>query len=144
MRETAAVVSVTGALAAVRLETGVPEACFGCMNRECKAAGDKASRNQITAANPFGLPLEPGQAVEIETASSSAVVQAFSALLPPLLGFMAGFFLAVRLFPALGDPARSACGAALMLLSALGVYRYRRRNPVKTMPSVVRILPKAR
>jgi sigma-E factor negative regulatory protein RseC len=80
--------------------------------------------------------------VEIETASSSAVSQALSALPPPVLGFTAGFFFTGLLFPASGEPARAAAGAVFMLLSALGFYYYRRKSPVKTMPGVVRILSK--
>ena len=142
MREAGTVLSVTGVLAAVRREKRAeadnPEACFGCMNTWCKAG-----QSRILAANPLKLSLEPGQAVEIEIAPSSALIQAVSALLPPLLGFIAGFFLTALIFPGSGDPARSAGGAALMFLSALGLYGYRRKNPVKTMPGIVRILPKA-
>jgi sigma-E factor negative regulatory protein RseC len=142
MRETGTILSVTGGLAAVRPETGLLEACFGCMNRECKAARDKGHQGRVTAANPLRLPLEPGQVVEMETPSSSALTQALSALLSPLLGFTMGFFLTGILFSASGEPARSAAGAVCMFLSALGFYYYRRKNPVKTTPGVVRILSK--
>ena len=143
MRETGTVLSVTGVLAAVRREkrdeTDSPEACFGCMNTGCKAG-----QGRILAANPLKLPLEPGQVVEVETLPSPAIIQAVSALLPPLLGFIAGFFLTALIFPGSGDPARSAGGAVLMFLTAAGLYAYRRKTPVTNTPRIVKILPKAR
>jgi sigma-E factor negative regulatory protein RseC len=93
------------------------EACFGCMNSKCKAR----------------------QGSKTETTPSSMAIQAISALLPPILGFIAGFFLTALAFPGSGDPARSAGGALLMILSALAVYLYRRKNPVNTSPKVVQI-----
>jgi sigma-E factor negative regulatory protein RseC len=91
------------------------------MNLECK------TRQGRTAANPLGLPLNPGQTEETEIPPRVLAVQAVSALLPPVLGFIAGFFITALVFPGSGDPARSAGGALLMLLFALAFYRYRRK-----------------
>jgi sigma-E factor negative regulatory protein RseC len=138
MRETGAVLSVSGELVTITQEkftgSGGSEACFGCMNKECKAA-----QGRVTASNPLGLGLKPGQRVEIETPVSSTVLQAVSALLPPVLGFITGYFLIALAFPASEDPARAAAGACLMLLAALGLYLYRRKTPVKNLSTVIKI-----
>jgi positive regulator of sigma E activity len=119
------------------------------MNSECKTRqGSNLPQGAtgafplwITAANPLGLPLEPGQRVETETAPSSTAIQAISALLPPILGFIVGFSLTALAFPISGDSARSAGGALFMFLSALAFYFYRRRHPAANLPKVVKILP---
>jgi sigma-E factor negative regulatory protein RseC len=119
------------------------------MNNECKtrqggnlppgATGEVPL--WITAANPLGLPLKPGQRVETETALSSTAIQAISTLLPPILGFIAGFFLTALAFPGSGDSARSAGGAFFMFLFSLAFYFYRRKHPAASLPKVVKILP---
>jgi hypothetical protein len=51
--------------------------------------------------------------------------QGAAALLPPALGFTAGFALTGLFFPLSGGEFRAAMGAALMFLSALIVYFFR-------------------
>jgi hypothetical protein len=58
--------------------------------------------------------------------------QGAAALLPPALGFAAGFALAGRLFPLSGEEVRAAAGLVLMFLTASGVCLFRRRSPVKS------------
>jgi hypothetical protein len=55
--------------------------------------------------------------------------QAAAALLPPALGFAAGFGLTGLFFPLSGEGARAAGGTVFMFLSALGVYLFRRFPP---------------
>jgi hypothetical protein len=59
------------------------------------------------------------------------VSQGSAALLPPALGFAAGFALAGLLFPLSGGDLRAAAGAALMFLCAFGVYLFRRPAPAE-------------
>jgi hypothetical protein len=66
-----------------------------------------------------------------EVSRRDLLSQGTAALLPPALGFAAGFALAGALFPLSGEGPRAAAGAALMFLAALGVYLLRRRSPVK-------------
>jgi sigma-E factor negative regulatory protein RseC len=55
--------------------------------------------------------------------------QGAAALLPPVLGFAAGFTLTGLFFPLAGEGQRIAAGAALMFLLALGIYLFRRPSP---------------
>ncbi|MDR0642981.1 MAG: hypothetical protein LBG07_11040 [Treponema sp.] len=57
------------------------------------------------------------------------LLQGTAVLLPPVLGFAAGFTLTDLLFPLSGEALRAAAGAALMFLFAFGVYLFRRRSP---------------
>jgi hypothetical protein len=59
------------------------------------------------------------------------LLQGAAALLPPALGFAAGFILTGLLFPLSGEGLRAAAGAALMFLCALGVYLVRRPSPAE-------------
>jgi hypothetical protein len=58
--------------------------------------------------------------------------QGAAALLPPALGFAAGFALTGLLFPLSGEGLRAAAGAALMFLCAAGVYLFRRPPPAES------------
>jgi len=90
-------------------ETGkpdLPDACFGCMKKECKA------HEKITAKDPL----------------SSVLRQALAALVPPALGFAAGFFLIRRFFPEASEGACAAAGVVLLFVSAFVVYAVRKRK----------------
>jgi sigma-E factor negative regulatory protein RseC len=108
-------------------------ACFGCMDRECKARAFSYS-----AENTAGLPLKPGQLVETETAASP-LKQGLGALLPPLLGFVAGYALPGLAIPAPGEPLRAATGALLLFAVAGILYLVRRRHPPRIIRRVVRV-----
>jgi sigma-E factor negative regulatory protein RseC len=109
-------------------------ACFGCMNQECKV-----KEHTYSAENPTGLDLQPGQLVETE-AAASAVKQGLIVLLPPILGFIAGYVLTGAIFPAAGDPARAAGGVLLLFVAAFAIYFIRRRFPPKTIRRVIRVV----
>jgi sigma-E factor negative regulatory protein RseC len=106
------------------------------MKREC--AGGFAP---VSAENRDGLDLAKGQRVETGSSPRSLLAQGAAALAPPLLGFIAGFFLARMLFPRSGEGFRAACGALLLFAAALGFYFFRRRFPPKNLPRVLRVLP---
>jgi sigma-E factor negative regulatory protein RseC len=102
-------------------------ACFGCTNQECRS-----NRRLLTVKNPRRIPLRAGQEVQAEISAASSLREAAAALLPPALGFIAGYIgLGLLLPPARGSPAQAAAGAAGLFLTALGVYFFRKRLPPK-------------
>ncbi|MDR2748136.1 MAG: hypothetical protein LBB77_11910 [Treponema sp.] len=58
--------------------------------------------------------------------------QGAAVLLPPALGFAAGFALTGLFFPRSGEGSRAAAGLILMFLSAFGVYLFRRCSPAES------------
>jgi sigma-E factor negative regulatory protein RseC len=112
-------------------------ACFGCHSQNCGV-----NRRFVSAENPSGFSLIPGQLVETEVSPGSALGQALPVLVPPVLGFALFFALIGRLFPGAGDPARAAGGILGLFGSAFALYRLRLRFPPKTTPKIVRILDK--
>ncbi|AEF86039.1 hypothetical protein TREPR_2764 [Treponema primitia ZAS-2] len=132
MIETGIVQEITGNTLTLIKENNI--ACFGCMSQECK---EKAI--SFTAEKPTAMAVEPGQRVETETASS-ALKQGLGALIPPILGFIAGFLLTGALFPTAGDPPRAAGGALLLFAVAVSCYFYRRRFPLEAKRRVIRAL----
>lgn len=109
------------------------EACFGCMSQECKSRGIS-----YTAANPRRLPLSVGQMVETET--PALLKQALGILLPPVLGFIAGYVLTRLCFPVAGDPGRAAAGVFLMFLAAAARFLIRKRFDRAGLPRVKRVI----
>jgi sigma-E factor negative regulatory protein RseC len=104
-------------------ETG---ACFGCTNQECRS-----NRRVLTVANPRRIPLKAGQEVQAEISASSSLMQALAVLLPPALGFIAGYIGTGLLFSPARESAQAAGGAAGLFLTALAVYFIRKRLPPK-------------
>jgi positive regulator of sigma E activity len=109
-------------------------ACGGCGSRECRA-----KRRMVRAENRTGLPLAEGRQVELEIGPRSILAQAAFSLLPPLLGFGAGFFLA-GLIPGWGPPLRTAGGFFLLLAAALLTFAIRRRFPPRENFHIVRLI----
>ncbi|MDR2739452.1 MAG: hypothetical protein LBB68_06440, partial [Treponema sp.] len=73
-------------------------ACFGCMDRKCKA-----KELSYDAENSVGLALRPGLLVETETAAS-AFKQGLAALLPLPLSFITGYVITGLVFPSVSEP----------------------------------------
>ena len=116
----------------------IPEmgaACFGCMNQECKSGG-----GSITADNPDALPLTPGLTVEVRAPGASIFGQAMAAILPPVLGFFASFFLARLLFPQAKDGVYGGIGIIFLFATAFLVYHIRKKFPPKKAYTVTRII----
>ena len=111
--------------------------CFGCMSQECK---HHSGGVLITAENPQSLPLKPGQIVEVEAPGASILKQAMKALLPPALGFAAGYLLARHLFPAAGEGAAAGLGVVFLFAVAFIVYRIRKKFPASKEYKVNRII----
>jgi positive regulator of sigma E activity len=107
--------------------------CFGCVKCHGKP-------KLIAVENRMGLDLSLGQIVETAITKKSLLKQIFSALLPPFLGFTAGFLLIRHIFPTPEDAAQAAAGAAGLFAAGFITYLVRKRLPVKDLPTVVRIL----
>ncbi|MDR1248960.1 MAG: SoxR reducing system RseC family protein [Treponema sp.] len=132
MTETGTIREIQGSTVTIARESDV--ACSGCADRECKAKSFSYS-----AENTPGLLLRPGQLVETKTAASS-FRQSLAALLPPPLGFIAGYAATGLAFPACGEPPRAAAGALLFFAAAAVFYLIRRRYPPKIVRQVVRVV----
>jgi sigma-E factor negative regulatory protein RseC len=126
--------SVSGKMVVIDPER--PAGCFGCLSQEC-AEGFAP----VTVENSAGLDLVPGQLVETGSGPRVLLRQGAAALIPPLLGFIAGFFLAGIIFPQSADALRAACGVLLLFAAALGFYFFRRRFPPKNIPRILQIIP---
>ena len=110
-------------------------ACFGCLNMECKSNG-----GFIKAGNPASLPLKTGQMVEVKAPVRAILLQALAALLPPILGFTAGYAFAPLLFPAAGRGAAAAMGLFFLFTPAFIIYRIRKKYPASGEFTVTRII----
>jgi sigma-E factor negative regulatory protein RseC len=123
--------SVSGKMVVIDPER--PAGCFGCMYQECKSLAP------VTAENRDGLDLFPGLLVETFSSPQALFRQGAAALIPPLLGFIAGFFLAGIIFPQSADGLRAACGVFLLFAAALGFYFFQRRFPARHTGVVCRL-----
>jgi sigma-E factor negative regulatory protein RseC len=103
------------------------------MNQECKAGGIS-----YTVTNPRRLPLTVGELVETET--PAPLKQILGTLLPPILGFIAGYVLTGLCFPVAGDPAKAAAGVLLMFLSGAVRFLIRKRLGPGGLPEVTRVV----
>jgi positive regulator of sigma E activity len=110
------------------------EACFGCMNLECKAGGF------ISAENPQRLPLKQGQLVEVKAPAAALLSQAAFAILPPASGFIAGFALIRFLFPGAGEGAAAGIGIIFLFAGALTVFWTRKKVPAGKVFTVTRVI----
>jgi sigma-E factor negative regulatory protein RseC len=135
MTETGKIKEIRGTTLTIARENDA--ACFGCPDTECKTRAFSYS-----AENTPGLPLRPGQLVETETAASP-LKQGLGALLPPALGFAAGYGATGLVHPAAGEPLRAAVGALLLFAVAGALYVIRRRRPPEIIRRVVRVVDEA-
>ena len=110
-------------------------ACFGCMNEECRKG-----TGFITAENPGALALETGQIVEVAASGTSLLAQALPVLLPPVLSFIAGYFLLRFLVPHAGEGAFAGAGVLFLFITAFIVYRIRRKKPPGKSFTVTKIV----
>jgi sigma-E factor negative regulatory protein RseC len=90
----------------------------------------------VTAVNRKKLPLLPGQRVAVEFPRGDAPVQAVTALLPPLLGFIAGYVLGGMALSPENQDLRAAAGGAGLFISAGLVYLIRKYLPPRK-PTVI-------
>jgi sigma-E factor negative regulatory protein RseC len=111
-------------------------ACFGCM-KDCHKPGVL-----MTAENRDTLSLKPGQLVETEHSPRGLLLQGLIVLLPPVMGFIAGYALVRAAFPAAGEGARAAGGAFLLFAGGTLTFLFRRRYPAKETNRIKRVIPR--
>jgi positive regulator of sigma E activity len=126
--ETGRVQEVSGGRVTVKRDS--PEACFGCMNRNCRAGG------VFIAEYGDRPPPEPGELVELEFPPGAALREGLLTIILPIAGCIAGFFLSGLAFPFLGDPPRACIGLLALFGTAAALYCIRRRFPPKTLPRI--------
>jgi sigma-E factor negative regulatory protein RseC len=107
----------------VTLELGGDEVCYGCTKRDCRK-----KTGLVQAENRSGLPLSPGQIVTAVFPLRSALLQSLEAILPPVLGFFAGYLIPAA--GGAGDGWRIGGGLAGFFAAALfplvrGIFRRR-------------------
>jgi len=132
MTETGKICEINGKTVLIKPDSLA--ACFGCMKEECRACGS------ISAENPLSLSLKAGQTVEVSAPAASVFCQALAALVPPALGFAAGFFLTRLFLPSAGEGACAAVGVIFLFAVAFIVYAARKRNPPGKVYTVTKIL----
>jgi sigma-E factor negative regulatory protein RseC len=135
MTETGKIRKIRGATVYIARESDA--ACMACADQACKAKSFS-----YDAENTPGLPLKPGQLVETKTVNST-LRQSLAALLPPPLGFVAGYAATALAFPGSGDPPRAAGGVLLFFAFAAVFYLFRRRYPPRIVRQVVRVVEEA-
>jgi len=131
MTETGKVREINGKTVIIKPDLG--DTCFGCIKEECRSCG-------IIAENPLSLSLKTGQTVEVNAPGTSIFRQAMAALIPPALGFAAGFFLTRLFLPKASEAACAASGVVLLFIAAFIVYTVRKRKPLNKAYTVTRIL----
>ena len=136
MTEKGRVLEIRGSLVTI-----VPdkEVCFGCMNQECRG-----KKGFIEAENPYSLPLEKGQEVEITARAASLLRQALTVILPPAISFAAGYILARFFFPGAGEGAAILVGLILLFTAAFIVYAVtggKNKTKVFTVTRIIKAVP---
>jgi len=132
MTETGKIREINGKT--VIIKPDLSGACFGCMKEECRACSG------ITAENPLSLSLKAGQTVEVSAPAASVFRQALAALIPPALGFAAGFLFTRFFLPGASEGAAAGMGVIFLFAAAFIVYTVRKRKPLTKAYTVTKIL----
>lgn len=91
------------------------DTCINCNSPTCAKRG-----TPFLATNPRNLDLHPGDVVKIEAPASIQLTQGIFSLLLPILGAVAGFFLADPVAIALGkEPTEAMRAGGLLLMLGL-------------------------
>ncbi|MDR1972905.1 MAG: hypothetical protein LBQ46_13410 [Treponema sp.] len=104
-------------------------ACFGCFRLKRPGAFGACPLHQVGG--------------EAALSGKKLFLQAAAALLPPVLGFAAGFVVPGLIFPHIGEGPRAGAGLTLMFLCALAYYAYRSRFPAGTCRAKTAIIEKS-
>jgi sigma-E factor negative regulatory protein RseC len=130
MTKTGRVREISGDLVSIDLDrTGAGGGCGACGPCGCGEPRNGA-RGIVIALNREKLPLTPGQRVAAKFPPGSVLAQTLTALLPPLLGLIAGYVLGgLWVSPAGSQAPRAAAGGAGFVIFAGIVYFIRKQLP---------------
>jgi len=142
MTETGKISEINGKIVIIKPDLG--GICFGCIKEECGACGGSntggINAGSIIAENLLSLSLKTGQTVEVSAPRASIFRQALAALIPPALGFTAGFFLTRFFLPNASEGACAAAGVIFLFVAAFIVYMVKKRKPLDKVYTITKIL----
>jgi positive regulator of sigma E activity len=130
MREEGQVLEVRGPEVKV-LGKASEDACFGCMNMECKSHS-----HIFTALNTRKFSIKAGDLVELEIKKGAGALEAGVSLLLPLLAFVVLYCFSPQLFPGINGAVRTGLGFLALLAVALGVVLFRKIIPPAQLPRI--------
>ena len=110
-----------------------------CSSGNCASCSSGGKKKLIEAVNTRELPIKTGAFIEMELSSAKAMLAAFRVLIFPLLLFIAGFMIADNI-PGAGEGLQVAGGFTGLGAGFLFNFLYSRKNKMKEMPEIVRIL----
>lgn len=115
------------------------DAGSSCSSGNCASCGSGSKKKLIEALNTKELPITTGSFIEMELSSAKAMLAAFRVLIFPLLLFIAGFVIVGNMSGA-SEGLQVAGGFTGLAAGFLFNFLYSRKNRMKEMPEIVRIL----
>ncbi len=115
------------------------DAGSSCSSGNCASCSSGGKKRLIEAVNTRELPIKTGAFIEMELSSAKAILAAFRVLIFPLLLFIAGFMIAGKI-PGAGEGLQVAGGFTGLGSGFLFNFLFSRKNRMKEMPEIVRIL----
>ena len=115
------------------------DAGSSCSSGNCVSCSSGGKKRLIEAVNTRELPIKTETLIEMELSSAKALIAAFRVLIVPLLLFIAGFMIAGNI-PGIGEGLQVAGGFTGLAAGFLFNFLYSKKNRLKEMPEIVRIL----
>ncbi len=115
------------------------DAGSSCSSGNCASCSSGGKKRLIEAVNTRELPIKTGTLIEMELSSAKALIAAFRVLIVPLLLFIAGFMIAGNM-PGAGEGLQVAGGFTGLIAGFLFNFLYSKKNRMKEIPEIVRIL----
>ena len=110
-----------------------------CSSGNCASCSSGGKKKLIEAVNTRKLPVKTGAIIEMELSSAKAMLAAFRVLIVPLFLFIAGFIIAGNI-PGAGEGMQVAGGFTGLVGGFLFNFLLSKKNRMKEMPEIVRIL----
>lgn len=115
------------------------DAGSSCSSGNCASCSSKGKTKILDALNTKKLPIKTGSYIEMELATSKALIAAFRVLIFPLLLFIAGFMIIGNISGS-SEGLQVAGGFAGLGTGFLFNLLISKRYKLKEMPEIVRIL----
>lgn len=110
-----------------------------CSSGNCASCSSGGKKKLIEAVNTKELPIKTGSFIEMELSTAKALIAAFRVLIVPLLLFIAGFMITGNI-PGAEEGLQVAGGFAGLGGGFLLNFLYSKKNRLKEMPEIIRIL----